>query len=427
MGASRPTLRARRKDDSVFPVDIALSPVPLDGRTYTIAVARDMTERVAMAEQIRRIQKLEAIGQLSSGIAHDFNNVLALVLSSADLLRQRAGMSAEAHAAIKRIDSACKLGMSLTRRLMSLARQQQQDPEAVDIRKRMADVVEVLRRTLSDRIVVSECYTGDVWPCWVDAAQLENAILNLAFNARDAMPLGGRLVFRLANRRIDDLEAANGLRISPGDYVSIELEDTGEGITPEIARRAFEPFFTTKPTEKGTGLGLAMVYSFAVQSKGAVRLEALSGGGCKAEILLPRYVASAHTGKDALSAQRSKSDTVLVVDDDSTLLLAVAEMLTASGLYPVKADSISDAMDKLAARDDISIILTDLLLANGESGYDLAQQALQYSPELHIVCMSGFSDEFVVPQNLTGRIHMLRKPFDRRELLSVFPARALST
>lgn len=288
MGANRPTLVARRKDGTTCPVDIMLA-AHFDGNhTVTVAVIRDMTERVAMAEQLRRSQKLDAIGRLATGIAHDFNNVLGIIGANIREAILISGDDVELTSSLLRVQSAAKLGESLTQRLMSFARPQVLRPVLVDVCKHVKDIVALLERTMPDNISVNEDYGDGVWLSCIDRAQFETALVNLALNARDAMPDGGRLVVRVSNRSLQDPVLATMAGVSPGDYVSVEIDDTGIGLPPDIAHRAFDPFFSTKPAGQGTGLGLSLVYGFAKQSGGAAHLRGKIEGGTVAEILLPR-------------------------------------------------------------------------------------------------------------------------------------------
>jgi PAS domain S-box-containing protein len=424
MGFNRPTLLGQRKDGSTVPVDIALSPTVMSGQPITIVVVRDMSERIAMAEQLRRAQKLDALGNLSSGIAHDFNNVLAIIRTILETVRLKLDAHNPINEAITRAIGATKVGAELTQRLLAFARKQTLAPKVINTRAFVADAVDLMKHTLGGHVQIQEDYDDNVWNCCVDPAQFENAIVNLSINARDAMPKGGKLTYRLRNISYDDSVVAALTGLKAGRYISFEVDDTGTGLRPEVAQRAFEPFFSTKSPGKGTGLGLSMIYGFAVQSAGTARLRNKPSGGTIAQIILPACEQEIDAAPASLPATDSstsqiaqaKQRTVLVVDDNADLRGAVCAMLSEVGLVAVAVDGIDDAMAALKSRPGIDILLTDLALADGHSGYDLILRARRERPDLHFIVMSGFAEGHSVPPEIDNRFLILRKPFDLKEL-----------
>ncbi len=284
-------LKLRRKDGITFTAEVKFKPTKHQGHHVSLLIVRDVTERIALAEQLRRSQRLDAIGKLTTGIAHDFNNILSVININLDACRQRAAEDPITVAYIDRCFNATKLSASMTSRLLAFAREATRGQrQAVTASTYVSSAVALLRYSLGKHIAVTEAYEDAAWLCYVDPGQLENAIINMAINARDAMPKGGMLKFSVTCKTVSDAEDAKALGIIPGEYITIDVDDTGIGLSDEAASRAFEPFFTTKGPSKGTGLGLSMVHKFAAQAAGSTRLMNKPEGGVLGQILLPRFI-----------------------------------------------------------------------------------------------------------------------------------------
>ena len=340
----------RRKDGSTFPMELAVGESPQGGNHAFVGIVRNLTERreaETQREQLRHSQKMEAVGQLTGGLAHDFNNLLAIIIGNLDMLREiRAGDPVTDELVRDALDSALR-GADLTRRLLAFARRQPLQPERVDINEVIGAIVRLLTRTLGENITIEMSLAPNVWPVQIDRAQFEAVIANLATNARDAMPRGGALLIDTRNGRLDEAYAAAHTDVTPGDYVVVEVSDSGTGMPPEILSRIFEPFFTTKEQGKGTGLGLSMVFGFMKQSGGHITVYSEPGKGTTFRLYLPRM-------SDTVTAQEERSDqpaslggseTILVVEDNAGLRRIVVRQLGEAGYRVLEAPDAEAAMD----------------------------------------------------------------------------------
>ena len=393
------------------------------------AVARDITlnkERQDALEkvssQLQQSQKMEAVGQLTGGLAHDFNNLLTVITGSLDMLEQRIaqGNQEDLPRYVGLARNASGRAASLTHRLLAYARRQPLASSVVDLAVLAQDMRELISRTLTPRIELQILAPEKALLCFCDAHQLENAILNLCINARDAMPHGGRLQIEISRTRIDTGQATATL--NAGQYALFRVTDTGMGMPPSVLERAFEPFFTTKPLGSGTGLGLSMVYGFAQQSSGEARIESVMGEGTTVSLLLPLHHSQAVIPDAGLSTgveQDFQADnaTVLVVDDEAAIRDLIAEALEEVGYRVTRAGTAAQALRELEGESEAALLITDIGLPGGMSGDELAVIALDRRPTLKVLFISGFVENAVPAIALkSGQTELLLKPFAVKEL-----------
>ena len=375
-------------------------------------------ERLREAEEaLRQSQKMEAVGQLTGGIAHDFNNLLTGIIGSLELLQTRLGQGR-----VKEIDryvttaqGAAKRAAALTHRLLAFSRRQTLDPKPTDLNRLVMGMEELVRRTVGPEIAVEVVTAGGLWPTLIDASQLENALLNLCINARDAMPKGGRITIETANRWLDD-RGAGERDLVPGQYVSLCVTDTGTGMTPEVIERAFDPFFTTKPIGQGTGLGLSMVYGFVRQSGGQVRIYSEIDQGTTMCLYLPR-----HYGKEAdkpaavapKSAVRPQaSHTILIVDDEPSIRMLLTDALEELGFDVLEAHDGPTGLNILQSDATIDLLVTDVGLPGGMNGRQLADAARTTRPTLQVLFITGYAENAIIGNGqLAPGMQVLTKPF----------------
>jgi len=394
-----------------------------DANLRLIAEGQNRAEAEA---KLRQLQKMEAVGQLTGGIAHDFNNMLAVVLGGLEMAKRR--VDEQAQEASRHIDSALEganRAAALTRRLLSFARAEPLLPGAITPGRLLRDMSDLLDRTIGERIEVKIESDADVWPVWVDAYQLENAILNLAVNARDAMDGEGKLVMRAANV---GLAAGEVGALAAGDYVRISVTDNGTGMSPETLERVFEPFFTTKPAGQGTGLGLSQISGFARQSGGDVAIQSVLGEGTTVALYLPRHAGEARPTERAPSGSTPKPGadvgTILVVEDDPRVRAATGTALTELGYPAILCGSGPEAIDQLEERDDIGLVITDVVMP-GMTGPELAGQIRVSHPDVGLLFVTGYVGEAGEAESFKGS-EVLRKPFTLRALAEALDAAAAS-
>ena len=379
--------------------------------------AADITERRQAEEALRQAQKMEAVGQLTGGVAHDFNNLLTAIMGSLELLQTRMaqGRFNELSRYITAAQSASRRAAALTHRLLAFSRRQTLDPKAVDVNGLVNGMAEMVRRTVGPAITVDVVGGSGLWTTMVDPNQLENALLNLCINARDAMPYGGRLTIGTSNCLLD-AAAASRRELPPGRYVALNVSDTGIGMTPEVIARAFDPFFTTKPIGQGTGLGLSMIYGFARQSGGQVRISSKPGRGTTMRLYLPRHVgaADAATGPAAATAapRAGQGETVLIVDDEPTVRMLAAEVLEDLGYSAVEAADGAAGLAVLRSGARIDLLIADLGLPGGMNGRQLADAGRLLRPGLRVLFITGYADGTTVGcGDLQSGMQVLNKPF----------------
>lgn len=385
-------------------------------------IAHAINEREAMEAALRQAQKMEAIGQLTGGIAHDFNNLLAGIAGSLEMLRTRLtqGRISEVDRYVTAAQGAAKRAAALTHRLLAFARRQTLEPKPVDANRLTADMEDLIRRTMGPAITVENIGAGGLWTILVDPNQLENVLLNLCINARDAMADGGKLTIETGNRWLDDRSAA-ARELPPGQYVSVCVSDTGAGMSPEVMARAFDPFFTTKPLGAGTGLGLSMTYGFARQSGGQVRIYSEIGKGATVCLYLPRYLGEAATTEVAdhstALVRAEHEEVVLIVDDESTVRMLVSDVLEELGYNSMEAADGASGLQILQSRRRVDLLITDVGLPGGINGRQMADAARKERPELQVLFITGYAENAVLSHgHLEQGMHVLTKPFSMEAL-----------
>jgi PAS domain S-box-containing protein len=399
--------------------DISWTTRAVDGLMY--AVGRDVTEQKAREaalqkaeEQLRQSQKMEALGQLTGGIAHDFNNLLTGIIGSLDIVKRRLADNRPGDVTrfMDAASTSAQRAASLTHRLLAFARRQSLDTKASDIVRLVRGMEDLLHRTLGEDVELQAMFGPEIWPALTDDNQLENAILNLAINARDAMPDGGKLTIEVQNTSLDETYAKLNDDVAAGDYVAISVTDTGSGMPPDVVAKAFDPFFTTKPIGEGTGLGLSMIYGFAKQCAGHVRIYSEVGQGTTVKLFLPRAVAAAEGAEDtAAEVPLGRGETVLVVEDDPTVRLLMVDVLDELGYRHVEAPDGATAVPILRSRQRIDLLVTDVGLPN-MNGRQLAEIARSARPGLRVLFVTGYAERAAVRHGfLEPGMEMLTKPF----------------
>jgi len=397
--------------------------VPESGKLY--CSARDITTEKQQAEALRTAEealrqshKMDAVGQLTGGLAHDFNNLLMGVSGNIELLKNRVAKG-RTEGLERYIDAALegsRRAAALTHRLLAFSRRQTLDPKLTDINHLVNGMAELIRRTVGPSIAMDVIATRDLWSTLVDPHQLENALLNLCLNARDAMPDGGQLLIETSNTHLDETEA-QGLQLPAGHYVALCVSDNGSGMSDEVLKRAFDPFFTTKPIGMGTGLGLSMIYGFARQSGGGVLIHSTPGRGTRVCIYVPAYNESAAIANDspahrAVPDHTAGGETVLVVDDEPAVRALVAEVLTDQGYCVLEADNGAAALEILQTRQTIDLLVSDVGLPGGMNGRQLADAARLKRPGLKVLFVTGYAENAALGNGqLEPGMHVLTKPF----------------
>lgn len=380
----------------------------------------DVTASKLRDQQLAQAQKMEAIGKLTGGIAHDFNNLLTVIFGNLDLLEQAAADDPLQADRIRLGKTAARRGAELTRRLLAYARRQVLEPELVDINKRVVQLGELMKRTLGETIGIQMNLTDELWQVRVDPAWFESTVLNLAINARDAMPQGGTLTFETANQWINRNQLGNDADIVPGAYAMLTVRDTGTGMTPEILAQAFDPFFTTKGPGKGTGLGLSMVYGFVKQSGGHIQIQSASGRGTTVRIYLRKAESAAvgvQLGDSEPGRHLNGSETILIVEDDESVRATASAMLDSLGYRVLVAGDGPSALRHLGAEQGISALITDVVLAGGMSGPELAREGMRLVPDVAVLYVSGYAPEPTVLEQSGGApSEWLGKPYSKLDL-----------
>jgi len=376
----------------------------------------EIETRAAAEGQVRQMQKMEAVGQLTGGIAHDFNNMLAIIIGSLDIAKRRL------HSDVARLEScldnameAAQRAAQLTGRLLAFSRQQPLEPRVLDVNRLVGGMSEMLRRTVGEDLRVETVLAGGLWPTFADPSQLENAILNLCVNARDAMPDGGRLTIETGNASLDDDYAAANSEVSPGQYVQVCVTDTGAGMPPQVVERAFDPFYTTKGVGRGTGLGLSQVHGFVKQSGGHVKIYSEAGVGTSVKLYLPRSLAAEEkvdVARSAEAAPRARGEEiVLVVEDEERVRHLSVDALRELGYVVVQAADATEALSVLELQPRVDLLFTDIVMPD-MNGRRLADLARETRPDLKVLYTTGYTRNAVVHNGvLDSGVAFLPKPF----------------
>ncbi len=413
----------RRKSGETFQGQLMAAVVrgALGSRLGLLGLIRDLTEDNKREEARLRTQRLEAIGQLTGGVAHDFNNLLTIITGNLELLtdyvHDDSGLD---HC--RRAQAAAEAGSRLTNRLLTFARRRRFDACVVDLNEHVVAMTELLKRTLGDNIQLSTHLASDLWKTFIDPSEIENAILNLAINARDAMPEGGKLLIETSNAVLDGEPTLSEAPAKPGNYVRLSVSDTGVGMTPDVLRRAFEPFFTTKAVGRGTGLGLSTIYGFIKQSDGNVAVYSELGKGTTVNLYLPQFEASGEDETLLPAAARLgplKADgTVLVVEDNPDVMLVAVGRLKRIGYEVIEAPDAKHAIDLLIHGLNVDLVFSDMVMPGGLSGLDLARWIGTYRSDVAVVLTSGFSAE-MIRSGADSQWPILRKPYTQAEMAEV--------
>ncbi|WP_409188136.1 PAS domain S-box protein [Bradyrhizobium sp. RDM4] len=382
-------------------------------------IGRDLTDKQAAEAQFRQVQKMDAIGQLTGGVAHDFNNVLTVITGTIGILADAVADRPELAAITRLIDDAAERGAQLTKHLLAFARKQPLQPREIDVNALALEAAKLLHPTLGEQITITPQLTEDAWPALVDPNQLTSAILNLALNARDAMPEGGTLVLETRNIFLDDGYASMNADVAPGNYVMIAVSDTGSGIPAELVDRVFDPFFTTKEVGKGTGLGLSMVFGFVKQSGGHVKIYSEEGHGTSVKIYLPRSTGVQETEYEALQNVpiTGGDEKILIVEDDALVRQYVMTQVKSLGYTALEAANAAEALTIIDADKDIDLLFTDIIMPGNMNGRQLADEAARRRPDLKTLFTSGYTENAIVHHGrLDSGVLLLAKPYRKSEL-----------
>lgn len=418
-------VQARHKSGALVPIHLSVSEYSSQGERFFTGIMTDLTERIAAEQALRererqlaQAQKMEVVGQLSGGIAHDFNNLLTVVIGNQELL-ETAVHGDEDQDILRRATAAARAAARLTRRLLTVARRQRLEPTTIDLNEQVAGMLELLRHSLGETIRIELELAPDLWPISADASEVENAVLNLVLNARDACTGEGLVVIDTANVTLTEGDVGHDFSLRPGDYVRLSVTDTGHGMSPEVRARVFEPFFTTKEPGKGTGLGLATLYGFAKQSAGHVSIFSQPGRGTTVNLFLPRLA----TPGPAAVAPRSvepvmgHGESILVVEDNADVRLLATRRLWQLGYKTREADSAAHAISVLSGNDAVDLVFSDVVMPGGMSGFDLAQWVHEHCPGLPVLLTSGYARMAEGASSSSGEATpLLRKPYTAVEL-----------
>ncbi|MGQ7790907.1 PAS domain S-box protein [Faunimonas sp. B44] len=410
----------QRKGGTTFPMELAVGEANASGRRLFTGFVRDLTSKQKMEQELRQAQKMEAVGQLTGGIAHDFNNLLTVIIGNLEMLEARLEGTEAQRALLAEAMETAQLGAQLTERLLAFGRRQPLVPRVVDVGQMIRDLSGLFRRTLGETIQIQTRIADHLPRTQVDPSQLQNALLNLAINARDAMPTGGTLTFEVAPAELDLDYARSHSEVRPGRYVAVTITDTGAGMSREVQERAFEPFFTTKPVGSGTGLGLSMVYGFVKQSGGHVQLYSEAGHGTSVRIYLP----PASEGDQVLEAQPrpvasaypGRGETVLVVEDEVRLRRVTVARLNELGYAVIEAENGPAAVRLMEQDPKIDIVFTDMVMPGGLSGTDVAREARRIIPDVPILLTTGYAEPESLRNAAIDGADWLRKPYTAGEL-----------
>ena len=410
-----------RKDGTSFPAEYWSHPVYQDGKiTGSVVTFLNITDRKTIEEQLRQSQKMEAIGKLTGGIAHDFNNLLTIARGNTTLLKDSVDENEEAREFIEEIEGAIDRGALLTDRLLAFSRQQALLPCPTEINGLILDLKSMLQRALGEAVELHICLRSETCKALIDPHQLENALINLAINARDAMPKGGGLTIETDNVVLNEDYIKQYEDLTPGDYIMIAVSDVGVGMTPEVQGKAFEPFFTTKGANEGSGLGLSMVYGFVKQSRGHIAIYSEEGHGTTVKLYIPQF-------QEAMAQKDTKNKThefalgskcILVIEDDARVRKVLVRILHNQGYEITEATDGKGALEHLQSGQIFDLLLTDVMLPGGINGVGIAKKAKLIQPNIKVLYASGYAKNFLYRnEKLDPNATMISKPYNQEELL----------
>ncbi|MFQ6160868.1 MULTISPECIES: PAS domain S-box protein [Sinorhizobium] len=407
-----------RKDGTTFPMELSVGEATSDGQRIFTGFIRDLTSRQRIEEELRQAQKMEAVGQLTGGLAHDFNNLLTVITGNLEMIEARL-QDEKLRVLLREAQAAADDGAKLTAQLLAFGRRQPLNPQLVDVGELVSNFSKLLTRTLGETIELSTVVNGSSNLALIDVSQLQNTLLNLGLNARDAMPNGGRLTVEISTTVLDRDYALMYPEVRMGHYVLIAVTDTGVGMTEEVKRHAFEPFYTTKGTGAGTGLGLSMVYGFVKQSGGQIRLYSEPDRGTSVRLFLPAAQGenqSAQAGaseEEALEPMPRGHETILVVEDDARVRRVVVARLRDAGYSVIEAEAGTQALQMLAKHPEVSLVFTDMIMPGGMDGGELAEHVRAMRPDAKMLFTSGYAEP-----SAAGRAagSWLQKPYTAKDL-----------
>jgi PAS domain S-box-containing protein len=415
----------RRKDGATFPLHLSVSKFAADGRRYFTGMIHDLSDRKHVEEALReserrlaQLQKMEAVGQLTGGIAHDFNNLLLVISGNLELLEPQLAND-DSRTLLKEAQDAAALGSKLTDQLLTFARRRHMDAQVIQLNEQVVGITDMLRRTLGEQVMLSTSLARNIWAMHADVGQLQSAIVNMAVNARDAMPQGGKLVLETRNIVLDADHSDFHPELQPGEYVQLSISDTGSGMPAEVRDRVFEPFFTTKEKGRGTGLGLAMVYGFVKHCGGHVTIYSEVGLGTTINLYFPRV----DGGAPRLSARAKEyadpqaRETILVVEDDERVRRLTIARLKMIGYEVLEASDGPKAIEILTQDHAVDLVFTDLIMPGGMSGREVAARARELKPGVKVLLTSGYAEELARGEDLEReQLRVLRKPYHQADL-----------
>ncbi len=416
-----PKFTGTRKDGSTFPIGLSLGQASPGGELILVGIVRDLTARKRTQQQLVQAQKMEAVGQLTGGMAHDFNNLLTVIIGSLDMLEGELKSHPKAQTLAELALKGSLKAAELTRQLLAFSRRQTLEPKVVALNELVSGTTQLLSRTLGEQIQIKLLLADDLWPMLADPAQVESSLANLSINARDAMPKGGYLTIETANKTLDEQYSKDNAETAPGDYVMLAVSDTGTGMTPDVLERVFEPFFTTKAEGRGTGLGLSMVYGFAKQSGGHVKIYSEVGHGTTVRIYLPRAKTdvAVESSASAEIEEPVEGATILMVEDNPDVRPVVARQLRDLGYDVIEAENPKTALSVLESSRPIDLLFTDVVMPGSMTGDQLARAATnRLRPDLKILFTSGFAEASMQngsPRDLGGH-KLLSKPYRKVDL-----------
>jgi PAS domain S-box-containing protein len=415
---TRLEIEAQRRDGREIRVELSVTALRRRSGYLFNGFMRDLTEKIAAEAQFRQVQKMDAVGQLTGGVAHDFNNILTVITGTIEILAEAVADRPQLAAIAKMIDEAATRGADLTQHLLAFARKQPLQPKETDINTLIVETAKLLRPTLGEHIEIESMLEADAWPALIDQNQLATALLNLALNARDAMPQGGKLTLETGNVHLDESYTSRHSEVPSGPYVMIAVSDTGRGMPAAIRDKVFEPFFTTKGPGKGTGLGLSMVYGFVKQSGGHIKIYSEEGHGTTIKIYLPRAAGYAQLASETpLAPIGGGEESILVVEDDKLVRDYVVAQLRSLGYRTTTAKNAAEAMVVIDSDEPIDLLFTDIIMPGAMNGRQLADEAMKRRPSLKVLFTSGYTENAIVHHGrLDPGVLLLAKPYRKSDL-----------